>query len=704
MNPVDLYARTAIALAESFETEMNQFKSRMEAQLRSAKETNQELQEQIEKLRLEIHKQQIENLEKADQIGNLQSLIQSCTAQNKNLQDYLDLFLNHPAYKAYKFTRRVWEKLMPGTYDSFPQDIQYEIFQRTLESREKVNGTQLHTRPLLNLVTAVFDPPFEIFSQTVQSVLDQTYKNWVWDVADASTSNIIWTYLTELSKKDARIRPLKLLRNEGIAGNTNAGLKRATGDYIVMLDHDDELPSNALREVAYAIQKNPGVDFLYSDADKLDWRSRRCRPLFKPNWSPESMFSYNLLNQLTVFRRNLLDQVGFLDPQMDGAQDWDFYLRISEKTDEIHHIPKVLYHWRELPGSTALSIRNKPYAQQAQIAAIKNHLERTGIADAQVYFVPGHSVHETHPLVKWKPLRKWTVSIIIPSRDHVQMVSTLLDSLLHRTSYEHFQIILVDTGSVEDETWAAYNRYKNDHRFSLVRFDAAFNFGKACNLGASHSDGDLLLFLNNDTEVVHPDWLELMVQWMDRKGVAIVGPKLLYPNGKIQHAGVIVGFGGLAGHLFINEPENTNSIAGSESWYRNVSAVTGACLLIRKDTFHKVGGFDEGFQLHYSDVDLCLKVRKAGYRILYTPQVRLIHHESVTHKGIVPRADFERAAERWQDILQKGDPYFNPNLTYSKAHPDFRQGEADTPCRLHTRLMKRLPQKEFIRLPDDVIL
>jgi GT2 family glycosyltransferase len=623
------------------------------------------------------------------------------------LEDYLNLFLNHPAYKAYKFLKSGLEKIYPSLRNSI-QNVRYQYFQRSFEPRkmellrQEKTWKKWETKPLLNLITAICDPPFQIFCQAVESVLNQTYGNWIWNLADASKTDTVWNYLQELSKKDPRIRPIRLSENNGIANNINVALRAATGTHIVFLDHDDTLAHNALFEVANAIRNDPDVEFLYSDADKLDGLGHRCFPLFKPDWSPEAMLSYNLLNQLSVFRKTWLDIIGFLDPQLDGAQDWDLYFRITEKTKRIHHIPKVLYHWRITSQSTAQSIRNKPYAQAAQLTAIMNHLKRIGLRDPEAFFVPEHPIYATHPLSRWKLSRDWNISIVIPSCDQPEILASCLESLFQNTTYQNYEVILVDTGTTNQQTLEIYKQNEKNPRFRLVEYKGSFNFGRACNQGASLASGDLLLFLNNDTQVIQPDWLQLMIQWFEREGVGIVGPKLLYPRLKIQHAGVVIGFGGLAGHLFINEDENTNSLMGPESWYRNVSAVTGACLLICKDAFEKVAGFDEGFQLHYSDVDLCIRTREAGYRIVYTPQVRLIHHESVTHKGVVPRADFERASRKWQNIFKKGDPYFNPNLTYSKACPDFKQNRKDSPEELNHRLMDRLPQKEFIRLPEDI--
>ncbi len=274
--------------------------------------------------------------------------------------------------------------------------------------------------------------------------------------------------------------------------------------------------------------------------------------------------------------------------------------------------------------------------------------------------------------------------------------------MFEHTDANAFEVIVVDTGSKEPETRQLYEKYQRQNRFRVVHQSPPFNFGKACNFGASHASGDLLLFLNNDTEILHDGWLELLTQWFELEDIGIVGAKLLYPGGRLQHAGVIVGIGGIASHIFIKEQENIGTMFGTDGWYRDVSAVTGACLMISRRVFDEVKGFDEDFVLLYSDVDLCLKAGQAGYNIVYTPQVRLIHHESLTHRGRAPRSDFERATQKWKKWLQQGDPFFNPNLSYASSMPVFHQTAADTAEYLNRALMSRMPKKEIIVMPDDV--
>jgi len=568
--------------------------------------------------------------------------------------------------------------------------------------RQREEAQRWQRRPLLSIITPAYKPTLSIFEEACRSVLTQTYENFEWVVADASPDDEIWQFLQQKAAEDPRIKPVRVTENGGISANSNVALEAAQGEFIVLLDHDDTLAPNALYEVVKLIQQHPDADLVYSDEDKIDEQGHRCNPLFKPDWSPELMLCSNLITHLAVFRRSLLESVGFFNPETDGAQDWDIFLRISEHTDRIYHIPKLLYHWRMTPQSTAQSALNKDVGD-VQLYAITNHLQRKYGIKAQVSFDLHHPIHRVYPRVRWQSRNVPKVSVVIPSIDHANILEKCLQTLYELTDYPNYEVIIVDTGSAEEETFALYRQYENQPNFRVINYTEPFNFSKACNQGATAANGDLFLFLNNDTEIIKADWLARMVQWFNIDEVGIVGAKLLYPSGSIQHAGVVLGIGGLASHLFPQEAENTVTIFGNDEWYRNFLAVTGACLLISRSAFNKVNGFDEGFQLNYSDVELCLQVYDAGYRIVYTPDARLIHHESVTHRRRIPRADFERADIYWEKWLQQGDPYFNCNLSVLTTSPTFRRGTHDKPSLANRNLMARLPHKEVIVLPDDLM-
>lgn len=642
-------------------------------------------------------------------------LVQSRREKEKNVKriadvrNHLNLFLTHPIYRVFKFFKKPFEKERDQSAGSATGvDPLYEQFQRVSEPSPDdlrllvSEASRWPERHSLDIVTAVFRPPLPVLQETALSVLEQTYPHWTWHIADASGDEKIRQYLQDLAVMDSRVKPLGLPENKGISANTNEAIRRGNGEFIVLLDHDDRLAPHALHEVAASFRTN-AVDFVYSDCDKLDEAGRRCDPHFKPDWSPEIMLSINLLSQLSAFRRTLLDQVGYLDPEMDGAQDWDFFLRITEHTTRIHHVSKILYHWRKSSQSTAQATENKTGIQRAQAKALGGYLSRKGLNAPEVRFHPDHRVYRTHPTVHWRIPNPRMISIIIPSKDQAALLDRCLGTLLQQTTYSPYELVLVDTGSVEAATESLYSKYLKHPNFQVVRYREEFNFSRACNLGAQHARGDLLLFLNNDTEILHSDWLERMAQWFEAPGIGVVGAKLLYPTGKIQHAGVVAGMGGLAAHVFAHCDENISSIFGSDGWYRNMAAVTGACLLISREAYTNLHGFDEGFRLNWSDVDLCLRAWQAGYRIVYTPEARLIHHESATHGRKIPRADFEKAAREWRPWLTQGDRFFNPNLSYGHATPRFRLHANETAININLDLMARLPHKDLILIPDDLV-
>jgi GT2 family glycosyltransferase len=495
-----------------------------------------------------------------------------------------------------------------------------------------------------------------------------------------------------------RVRYLIGKPEEGISANRRLGLRASEGDYVAFFSARDTLALQTLYIVADLVHQNPELDLIYSDHDQLDEFGYRCNPFFKPDWSPELMLSTDYLSPFCVFKRSLMEGLDDKDLILEGEGMWDFHLRLSELSKEIQHVPAILCHDR---GGSILQLSEiSESLETAQVLeqSIKDHLERSGLKGIEVSLEQA-----TLTSVRWKSSKERRVSIIIPSRDKQNLLSTCLEGIFNSTDYSNFQIVLVDTGSAEEATFDLYEKYSSHPKFKLVHFREPFNFSKACNFGASHADGELLLFLNNDTEVVDSKWLRSMTQWFDRDGVGIVGAQLLYPDGTLQHSGVVVGFGGLASHLFEGQNEDVSTIFGRAQWYRNLTAVTAACMLMSREAYEAVDGFDEDYQLNYSDVDLCIKIRKAGWRIVFTPDVRLIHHESLSHGRRIPRSDFERASQRWFEAgFLEGDPYFNSNLSYMSTYPMFRRSQKDNPLDLNRRLMSRLPHKKFLQLPDDL--
>ncbi len=549
-----------------------------------------------------------------------------------------------------------------------PDDYQQWILQNEPNdeelARQRKLALTLANRPLITILMPSWDPPTDVFADTLRSVLSQTYDNWELCIAGGSHNSAVSQMLTNLPEKDPRIRVIVLENNLGISGNSDEALKLAGGDFVALLDHDDILAPFALYEVTALLNMNPQLDFIYTDKDLLSADgTTRYDPLFKPDWSPEIMLSANYLTHLCVIRRELIEKVGGWRPDTDGAQDWDLFLRILEKTDRVAHIPKVLYHWRAVSTSAASSPQAKPYALRRQLQAVQEHLRRCGIP-ATASFSSSGFLRVTWP-VTGGPL----VSIVIPTRDQVDLLRRCLDGLLAKTTYRHFEILLVENGSKDEATFRYYEEIQNEPRVRILRYPKSFNYSAVNNFAAAHASGELLLFLNNDTEVLEADWLEEMVRWAHRREIGVVGAKLLKPDGMIQHAGIIVGLTGFAGHVFAGGPEAQWSLFGSSEWYRNYLAVTGACLMVRREVFEKVGGFSEEFGLCGSDVELCLRVRDRGYRVVYTPFSRLRHHEAKTRGDSIPQADFQLSFRYYERYLRHGDPYFNSNLSYWHTIP-----------------------------------
>jgi GT2 family glycosyltransferase len=600
------------------------------------------------------------------------------------------------------------EKLSPLEREKYGSlhgiaEPEYSAFVRQFEPRPKDIRNQERAvdswpfKPKIGLVTVVVDATKPILDQTVSSLLNQSYEHWVWYLVDASAQPEISRYLQDLAVKEPRVRYLIGKPEGDISASRRLGLRQVEGGYITFLSARDTLAPNALYTVADLVRQNSEIDLIYSDHDQLDELGYRNKPFFKPDWSPELLLSTDYLAPFCVFKRNLIEKLDDQKMSLQGPGIWDFHLRLSELSNNIQHVPAILCHER---GESIFSSSDSEIlvTSQDMESVLRDHLVRSGLGEVEV------SVEAiTSTKAQWDSSKERRISIIIPSRDKPQLVGACLRGLFEATDYSNFQVVLVDTGSVDDATLALYEKFSSNPQFKLVHFQESFNFSKACNFGASHADGELILFLNNDTEVIESEWLRSMSQWFDRDGVGIVGAQLLYPDGTLQHSGVVVGFGGVASHLFEGQEEDVETIFGRARWYRNLSAVTAACMLVSREAYEAVNGFDEDYQLNYSDVDLCIKIRKAGWRIVFTPDARLIHHESRSHGRRIPRMDFERASQRlFEAGFLQGDPYFNPNLSYMSTYPMFRRSHQDNPLDLNRRLMSRLPHKEFLQLPDDL--
>ncbi len=534
------------------------------------------------------------------------------------------------------------------------------------EQRQEIEHWSLLQRPCISIVTPIYQTPLKILREMIESVISQTYPVWKLCLANGSPDiPEIQAVLNEYTEKDARIKVLSLEENRGIAGNTNAAISIANGEFVGFLDHDDLLAPFALYSVVKTINENPECDLLYSDRDKISKDGQnRFDPFFKPAFSPEYIRVINYLCHFFVIRKTLGDQIGWIRDNFEGAQDFDLVLRSIEKSRFIAHIPQILYHWRAIPGSTADSLEAKEYASEAGIKAVREHLQRSGLA-AEV--VPGSVPAMYRPIYSIDGNDR--VSIIIPSRDQADDLQKLISSIVNQSTYHNYEILIVENHSIEEKTFALYKTLKRYQNIRILTYSEAFNFSKINNFAVNFASGNVFLFMNNDMEVITPDWLERMLAYAIRPETRIVGAKLYYPNDTIQHAGVIIGYGGIAGHAFHMVQRDAPGYYQMLQTARNVSAVTGACLMMRKKIFEAIHGFDENYRLAFGDVDICLKSLQAGYLNIWTPFAELYHYESKT-RGYEDspekirrfHSEIWKFRERWWHFLLKGDDYYNPNL------------------------------------------
>jgi glycosyltransferase involved in cell wall biosynthesis/SAM-dependent methyltransferase len=549
-------------------------------------------------------------------------------------------------------------------------------------------------RPLMSVITPVFNPEPDVLQAAIESVRAQTYDNWQLCLVDGgSTAPRIRKLLDTYAATDSRIQVRYLDQNLGISANSNQALEMVSGEYSVLLDHDDLIAPNALYEIVGQINQDRDTDVVYYDEDKISADGKhRNSPWFKPTqWSPELLLSTNYLMHAAI-RTSLLKDLGGFDSNVDGAQDWDLALRISTRTQNVRHVPKVLYHWRQVQGSAASDANAKPWAYPAQERAIKAHLARLGVPDATVDF-PRLGMVRIH----W-PHSQAKVSIIIPTKDKVDLLRACLTSLFERTNYQNFEVVLVDTGSSAPETLAYYAELDQNPRVKRIAFEGPFNYSAANNLGVKHASGDVFLFLNNDTAALEPEWLDELLGWIERPDIGVVGAKLIRPDGTIQHAGIVMGLGGHGSHVFDGEQEYGYGLYGSAEWYRNYKAVTGACMMVRRSVFEQLGGFDEAYQVGYNDIDLCLRALDLDLRVVYTPFARLLHHEGATRNLDQPPSDVLRASMLMLQTVLDGDDYFSPNLSLFERKPTlrmpdekYREPQIFSVLRLYDLVEKRTP-------------
>jgi GT2 family glycosyltransferase len=532
---------------------------------------------------------------------------------------------------------------------------------------------RLAHRPLLSVLMPVYNTDPRWLRAAIASVQQQLYTNWELCIADDGSSlPRVGEVLRESQRCDPRIKIDFRPVNGHISAASNSALALASGEFIVLLDHDDVLPRHALMAVVHELNRHPDADIIYSDEDRIDEKGRRYDPHFKPDWSPELFYGQNLISHLGVYRTELVRRVGGFRQGFEGSQDYDMALHAIEhsRPDRIRHIPHVLYHWRAIPGSTSLGVEEKAYAHDAARRAVREHCARTGL-QASCEPAPNVPYHQRirYPLPNPPP----QVTIIIPTRDRVDFLTRCVGSIVARSTYKAFDIVIVDNGSSEAESKSYFEHVQRQPCVSVIHIDGPFNFSRLNNLAASRARGELLCFLNNDTEIISPGWLEEMVSLAARPHVGAVGAMLYYPDDTIQHAGVVLGLGGIASHAHRKFPRGAPGNYGRAGLTQTMSAVTAACMVLRKSTFDAVGGFDETLAVAYNDVDLCLRLMARGFRNVWTPFAELYHYESVSRgddsQGASrPRflAESQLMRDRWQPLLD-ADPYYNPNLSLTRA-------------------------------------
>lgn len=571
-------------------------------------------------------------------------------------------YLKHYGFK--EFCVRLSERMEP---EDVPYGPWYEQYRAKPEDLMKQKQHSFKHQPLISIVVPAYHTPDVFLRQMLDSLKDQSYQNWEVIIGNASPDDSrMRSILDEYAKNDARIKSVDIPDNLGISENTNAALKHASGDYIGFMDHDDLLAPDALFEIAIRLEANPDIDVFYTDEDKVSTDlSEHFQPHFKPDFNLDLLRSNNYICHFFVVKRTILKQVKGLDPKYNGAQDYDFIFRCTELSKNIVHIPRILYHWRVHNASTADNPASKLYAYEAGKKAIEDNLARSG-EKGSVSMRSDYGFYNVDYALTDQPL----VSILIPNKDHIDILKQCIRFLKEKATYTNYEIIVIENNSTEPATFEYYDKLKKDGIQVLYYPEFGFNYSAINNWGVKNCKGEYLLFLNNDIEVITPDFIEKMLSNCERPGIGAVGAKLYYPDNTIQHAGIIIGIGGIAGHAFLNLPRARSGYLHKASLQMNVSAVTAACMMVSRKIFDLVGGFEETLSVAFNDVDLCLRIQKAGYHNVYNPHVEMYHHESKSRgtedseaKARRFQTEIEFMRTNWIQLLKSGDSCYNPNLT-----------------------------------------
>jgi O-antigen biosynthesis protein len=548
--------------------------------------------------------------------------------------------------------------------------------------------------PRFSILTPAFETPADVLAAMLASVRAQRFADWeLCLVDDCSGEPHVREMLERAQREDARIHVLRRESNGGIVAASNDALRMAEGEFVALLDHDDELHPGALAQVAAAIDAAPDADYLYTDEDKIDRAGRHSAPFFKPDWSPERMRTQMYTCHLSVLRRSLVEAVGGFDPEFEGSQDWDLVLRVTERARRVLHVPKVLYHWRTLEASAAGGGEEaKPWAFEAGTRAIQAHCERIGLPARAERDEGLPGVYHLQPQIAREP----TVSIVIPTAgrsrevryENVVLVSHCVRSVLQTSTYENYEIVCVVDASTDRGVLDELRAIEAD-RLRLVAYEEPFNFSAKVNLGAVHSEGEHLLLLNDDMEVVTPDWIERLAMYSQIAEVGAVGGRLLWEDGRLQHAGVLFENGGYPGHIYRGFSGEFRGYSNNVMVAQNYLAVTGACLMTRRDAFEEAGGFSTILPVNYNDMDYCLKQRASGRRVVYDPDTILYHFESSSRSTEVEDWEKEQLRDRWLPATAV-DPYTNPSLRHGMPRmSSYLRGATMPWAKWRSRLLQR---------------
>ncbi|MBQ2257571.1 MAG: glycosyltransferase family 2 protein [Lachnospiraceae bacterium] len=658
---------------------------------------NAENQENNEVRDVEFYKQAYEQ-EKA-RAASLAGRLADAKNEADSLQFQLDRIKNNPMWKASKPLRQTMHwgirnyrriRNLGG-----PKGIARKLKQKKIEAQaKKLHGTASFPTPeqakeqretafermvKISILVPLYNTPLKFLDEMIGSVIAQTYENWELCLADGSDHDHdeVQTRCLEYASKDKRIIYKRLEKNEGIAGNTNRCYEMATGEYIGLFDHDDILHPSALYEYVKVINEQ-GADYIYCDETtfKGDSIDNMITLHFKPDFAPDNLRANNYICHFSVFSRELLEGTELFRSGFDGSQDHDMILRLTANAKKIVHVPKLLYYWRSHKASVASDISAKPYAIAAAKGAVADHLTRSGFKNFEI---KSTRAFDTIFEIKYEICSEDKISILIPNKDHIDYLRRCIDSIRERTTYDNYEIIVIENNSEQQETFAYYKTIEEQENITVVTYKGEFNYSKINNFGAKYATGKYLLLLNNDTQVITMNWLEAMLMYAQRSDVGAVGAKLYYGDRTIQHAGVVIGLGAhrTAGHTHYKINYDNLGYMGKLCYAQNVSAVTGACLMVKKSLYDELGGLDEDFRVALNDVDFCLRLREKGYLNVFTPFAELYHFESASRGiDVVDEAKAKRYEEesalfrdRWKELLEKGDPYYNPN--FSLDHSDY---------------------------------